>query len=179
MGEFNRRDAVCRLPPFTSTSGAWRGHPELGPGKSPEFPFSSNTGASLWSPDSPGQRKAVKSVLPPLCAVSDPLCPPHEHSDWRSSRNSLAYWPARDPAAQRQPEAVSDKPGSPAAMASYFDEHDCEPLNPEREARNNMLLELARRVRGAWSWAPGSRFLGWALAERAGNQGGGMTNVEC
>ncbi|XP_028711018.1 E3 ubiquitin-protein ligase RNF181 isoform X2 [Peromyscus leucopus] len=44
-------------------------------------------------------------------------------------------------------------------MASYFDEHDCEPLNPEREARNNMLLELARRVRGAWSWAPGSRSL--------------------
>lgn len=42
---------------------------------------------------------------------------------------------------------------------SYFDEHDCEPLNPEREARNNMLLELARRVRGAWSWAPGSRSL--------------------
>ncbi|CAH7138103.1 Rnf181 [Phodopus roborovskii] len=42
-------------------------------------------------------------------------------------------------------------------MASYFDEHDCEPLNPEREARNSMLLELARRVRGAWSWAPGSR----------------------
>ncbi|XP_021046636.1 E3 ubiquitin-protein ligase RNF181 isoform X3 [Mus pahari] len=44
-------------------------------------------------------------------------------------------------------------------MASYFDEHDCEPLNPEREARNNMLLELARRVRGAWSWAPGGRSL--------------------
>lgn len=64
-------------------------------------------------------------------------------------------------------------------MASYFDEHDCEPLNPEREARNNMLLELARRVRGAWSWAPGSRFLGWGLAERAGNLGGGVNNVEC
>ncbi|KAH0513366.1 E3 ubiquitin-protein ligase RNF181 [Microtus ochrogaster] len=45
------------------------------------------------------------------------------------------------------------------ATASYFDEHDYEPLNPDREARNNMLLELVRRVCGAWSWAPGSRSL--------------------
>ncbi|KAL6082932.1 hypothetical protein STEG23_007794 [Scotinomys teguina] len=44
-------------------------------------------------------------------------------------------------------------------MASYFDEHDCEPLDPEHEARNNMLLELARRVRGALSWTPGNRSL--------------------
>ncbi|KAG8513441.1 E3 ubiquitin-protein ligase RNF181 [Galemys pyrenaicus] len=29
-------------------------------------------------------------------------------------------------------------------MASYFDEHDCEPLNPEQETRTNILLELAR-----------------------------------
>ena len=34
-------------------------------------------------------------------------------------------------------------------MASYFDEHDCEPLRPEQDARTNMLLELARWVRGA------------------------------
>uniref|UniRef100_A0A8D0VH19 Ring finger protein 181 n=1 Tax=Sus scrofa TaxID=9823 RepID=A0A8D0VH19_PIG len=39
--------------------------------------------------------------------------------------------------------AVSD---SPAAMASYFDEHDCEPLDPEPDARTNMLLELARSL---------------------------------
>lgn len=64
-------------------------------------------------------------------------------------------------------------------MASYFDEHDCELLNPDREARHNMLLELARRVRGAWSWVPGSRFLGWGLAERASNLGDGMNNMEC
>ncbi|KAI5939803.1 E3 ubiquitin-protein ligase RNF181 [Manis javanica] len=31
-------------------------------------------------------------------------------------------------------------------MASYFDEHDCEPLVPEHEARTNMLLELARSL---------------------------------
>ena len=42
--------------------------------------------------------------------------------------------------------AVSD---SPAAMASYFDEHDCEPLDRERDPRTNMLLELARWVCGA------------------------------
>lgn len=34
-------------------------------------------------------------------------------------------------------------------MASYFDEHDCEPLHSEQDARTNMLLELARWVRGA------------------------------
>lgn len=34
-------------------------------------------------------------------------------------------------------------------MASYFDEHDCEPLDPEREARTNILLEIARWMRGA------------------------------
>ncbi|XP_040849528.1 E3 ubiquitin-protein ligase RNF181 isoform X3 [Ochotona curzoniae] len=34
-------------------------------------------------------------------------------------------------------------------MASYFDEHNCEPLDPERETRTNMLLELARWVRSA------------------------------
>ncbi|ELK07684.1 E3 ubiquitin-protein ligase RNF181 [Pteropus alecto] len=31
-------------------------------------------------------------------------------------------------------------------MASYFDEHDCEPLDPQQEARTNMLLELARSL---------------------------------
>ncbi|TKC46224.1 hypothetical protein EI555_012873 [Monodon monoceros] len=31
-------------------------------------------------------------------------------------------------------------------MASYFDEHDCEPLHPEQDARTNMLLELARSL---------------------------------
>ncbi|XP_008154137.1 E3 ubiquitin-protein ligase RNF181 [Eptesicus fuscus] len=31
-------------------------------------------------------------------------------------------------------------------MASYFDEHDCEPLDPEREARTNILLEIARSL---------------------------------
>lgn len=29
-------------------------------------------------------------------------------------------------------------------MASYFDEHDCEPTNPEEQYRQNALLELAR-----------------------------------
>nr|KAF6430211.1 ring finger protein 181 [Molossus molossus] len=42
-------------------------------------------------------------------------------------------------------------------MASYFDEHDCEPSDPDQEARTNMLLELARWMRGAGRWrqAPG------------------------
>ncbi|XP_060026048.1 E3 ubiquitin-protein ligase RNF181 isoform X2 [Lagenorhynchus albirostris] len=31
-------------------------------------------------------------------------------------------------------------------MASYFDEHDCEPLHSEQDARTNMLLELARSL---------------------------------
>uniref|UniRef100_A0A8C0QBM3 E3 ubiquitin-protein ligase RNF181 n=1 Tax=Canis lupus familiaris TaxID=9615 RepID=A0A8C0QBM3_CANLF len=31
-------------------------------------------------------------------------------------------------------------------MASYFDEHDCEPLDSEQEARTSMLLELARSL---------------------------------
>ncbi|KAF6105983.1 ring finger protein 181 [Phyllostomus discolor] len=31
-------------------------------------------------------------------------------------------------------------------MASYFEEHDCEPTDPEQEARTNMLLELARSL---------------------------------
>lgn len=29
-------------------------------------------------------------------------------------------------------------------MASYFDEHNCEPTNPEEQYRQNALLELAR-----------------------------------
>lgn len=29
-------------------------------------------------------------------------------------------------------------------MASYFDEHDCDPTNPEEQYRQNALLELAR-----------------------------------
>lgn len=35
----------------------------------------------------------------------------------------------------------------PTNMASYFDEHDCEPTNPEEQYRQNALLELAR-----WGW---------------------------
>nr|KAF6329273.1 ring finger protein 181 [Pipistrellus kuhlii] len=31
-------------------------------------------------------------------------------------------------------------------MASYFDEHDCEPLDPEGDARTNILLEIARSL---------------------------------
>lgn len=31
-------------------------------------------------------------------------------------------------------------------MASYFDEHDCEPTNPEEQYRQNALLELARSL---------------------------------
>lgn len=29
-------------------------------------------------------------------------------------------------------------------MSSYFEEHDCEPTNPEEHYRQNALLELAR-----------------------------------
>lgn len=29
-------------------------------------------------------------------------------------------------------------------MASYFDEHNCEPTDPEEQYRQNALLELAR-----------------------------------
>ncbi|TRY54436.1 hypothetical protein DNTS_023705 [Danionella cerebrum] len=31
-------------------------------------------------------------------------------------------------------------------MASYFEEHDCEPTNPEEQYRQNALLELARSL---------------------------------
>ncbi|KAM5252499.1 E3 ubiquitin-protein ligase RNF181 isoform 1-T1 [Hipposideros larvatus] len=31
-------------------------------------------------------------------------------------------------------------------MASYFDEHDCEPADSQQEVRTNMLLELARSL---------------------------------
>ncbi|KAK1154101.1 E3 ubiquitin-protein ligase RNF181 [Acipenser oxyrinchus oxyrinchus] len=31
-------------------------------------------------------------------------------------------------------------------MASYFDEHDCEPTNPDEQYRQNALLELARSL---------------------------------
>ncbi|XP_064421619.1 E3 ubiquitin-protein ligase RNF181 isoform X2 [Latimeria chalumnae] len=31
-------------------------------------------------------------------------------------------------------------------MASYFDEHNCEPTNPEEQYRQNALLELARSL---------------------------------
>uniref|UniRef100_A0A8C6LA55 E3 ubiquitin-protein ligase RNF181 n=1 Tax=Nothobranchius furzeri TaxID=105023 RepID=A0A8C6LA55_NOTFU len=37
-------------------------------------------------------------------------------------------------------------------MASYFDEHDCEPTNPEEQYRQNALLELARYLNPAGSW---------------------------
>ncbi|KAL6465993.1 hypothetical protein MHYP_G00261260 [Metynnis hypsauchen] len=33
-----------------------------------------------------------------------------------------------------------------ARMTSYFDEHDCEPTNPEEQYRQNALLELARSL---------------------------------
>lgn len=32
----------------------------------------------------------------------------------------------------------------PARMASYFEEHDCEPTDPEEQYHQNALLELAR-----------------------------------
>lgn len=54
----------------------------------------------------------------------------------------------------------------PAAMASYFDEHDCEPSDPEQEARTNMLLELARWARGAERWGQAAG-LGLGLAGKA------------
>lgn len=60
---------------------------------------------------------------------------------------------------------------SPAAMASYFDEHDCEPLVPEHEARTNMLLELARWVRVAGRWGPSSRSSGWGWLGKADDLG--------
>lgn len=50
------------------------------------------------------------------------------------------------------------------AMASYFDEHDCEPTDPEQEARTNMLLELARWMAEAGRWGQGAGFwvgAGW------------------
>lgn len=31
-----------------------------------------------------------------------------------------------------------------AEMASYFDEHNCEPTDPEEQYRQNALLEMAR-----------------------------------
>lgn len=70
--------------------------------------------------------------------------------------------------------AVSD---SPAAMASYFDEHDCEPLDPEPDARTNMLLELARWLHGLggrayaagfWAEAGWRRRLTWGSGFRGG-----------
>ena len=36
-------------------------------------------------------------------------------------------------------------------MASYFDEHDCEPTNPEEQYRQNALLELARWRQMTWT----------------------------
>lgn len=68
-------------------------------------------------------------------------------------------------------------------MASYFDEHDCEPLDSEQEARTNMLLELARWARGARSGGPGGRFLGWGWLENMDYMGqsvwgGRMNNLE-
>lgn len=33
-----------------------------------------------------------------------------------------------------------------SGMASYFDEHDCEPTNPDEQYRQNALLELARSL---------------------------------
>lgn len=91
------------------------------------------------------------------------VCP--SDADWPASLNSPTYWLAlrgRSPGGPRA--AVSD---SPAAMASYFDEHDCEPLDREQEARTNMLLELARWVRGAERWGQAAGF-----GARAGWEGG-------
>lgn len=39
---------------------------------------------------------------------------------------------------QRERCRISEK------MASYFDEHNCEPTNPDDQYRQNALLELAR-----------------------------------
>lgn len=55
-------------------------------------------------------------------------------------------------------------------MASYFDEHDCEPSAPEREARTNILLEIARWVRGAGR-AAGRGCPGRGWLEKAGDLG--------
>lgn len=49
-------------------------------------------------------------------------------------------------------------------MASYFDEHDCEPLDSEQQARTNMLLELARWVRDAGRWGRRQQVSGLGLA---------------
>ena len=58
--------------------------------------------------------------------------------------------------------AVSD---SPAAMASYFDEHDCEPLDPEPDARTNMLRGLA-------GWRQGLGRGGGVCGAGCGGEGG-------
>lgn len=107
------------------------------------------------------QREAAELILPlsvrqtSLCArLSDALI-----GLPASVRQFIgqSHWAA----VQRGSRAVSD---SPAAMASYFDEHDCEPLDSEQQARTNMLLELARWVRGAGRWGPRQRVSGLGLA---------------
>ena len=70
-----------------------------------------------------------------------------------------------------------------AAMASYFDEHDCEPTDPEQEARTNMLLELARWMGEAGRWGQAAGFwvgAGWKRRIIWGSRfwGGRMNDLE-
>nr|XP_027804673.1 E3 ubiquitin-protein ligase RNF181 isoform X2 [Marmota flaviventris] len=67
------------------------------------------------------------------------------------TQNILIGWllPSRHFIGQRLGAAIQRVRGlcqTAAAMASYFDEHDCEPLDREQDARTNMLLELARSL---------------------------------
>ncbi|XP_027804674.2 E3 ubiquitin-protein ligase RNF181 isoform X3 [Marmota flaviventris] len=67
------------------------------------------------------------------------------------TQNILIGWllPSRQFIGQRLGAAIQRVRGlcqTAAAMASYFDEHDCEPLDREQDARTNMLLELARSL---------------------------------
>lgn len=76
-------------------------------------------------------------------ARKHPLHPPFGCSDWPPPLTSLVYWlEPRSRSPRGLGTAVSE-------MASYFDEHDCESLDPEGDARTNILLEIARWVRGA------------------------------
>jgi|UPI0000F498D5 hypothetical protein len=42
-------------------------------------------------------------------------------------------------------------------MASYFDEHDFEPLNPEREARNNYVAVTLEKSAQGLELGPGQQ----------------------
>ncbi|CAK6435270.1 unnamed protein product [Pipistrellus nathusii] len=73
-------------------------------------------------------------------ARKHPLHPPFGCSDWPPPLTSLVYWlEPRSRSPRGLGTAVSE-------MASYFDEHDCESLDPEGDARTNILLEIARSL---------------------------------